>query len=138
MEHKERYKKDYKVTNCKTLSNQKHKAFDSSTPSFSILLKSKKISYDMKSILYCKYGSLKAYTVNNYRYKTREANANTGKIPTTWKSFSPWKRISVNWEKYVPTLSSHNFIRILLRINNYYVIYSFPCHPKNRYLQLSP
>jgi hypothetical protein len=27
----ERYRKDYKVTNCKTLSNQKHKAFDSSS-----------------------------------------------------------------------------------------------------------
>ena len=35
---------------------------------------------------------LHSYTVNTYRYKTIEANGNTGVIPTTSKSFSLYRQ----------------------------------------------
>ena len=35
----------------------------------------------------------RSYTVNIYRYKTIEANGNTGVIPTTSKSFSLYREL---------------------------------------------
>ena len=46
----------------------------------------------MKKFWYCILVLL-SYTVNIYRYKTIEANANTGEIPTTSKSFSLYREL---------------------------------------------